>query len=153
MVNSRFLARLGSTYFSCNKTIAKMLLSASLSGFNINNLVLVLCVCLLVMTNISIGVDEIEKDGKILPCLTFCPLPGFKGKEYEGSDLHNYLDDTFGLDETFPQKMIKQFDLHSRDWLVKEVFTTIMGRCSMTCYKQKVEVIQFFNNATYYYQV
>jgi hypothetical protein len=140
-----------------------MLLSASLSGFNINNLVLVLCVCLFLCqviiividfsrkeTNISIGVDEIEKDGKILPCLTFCPLPGFKGKEYEGSDLHNYLDDTFGLDETFPQEMIKQFDLHSRDWLVKEVFTTIMGRCSMTCYKQKVEAIQFFNNATYY---
>ena len=70
-----------------------MLLSASVSGFNINNLVLVLCVCLFLCqviiividfsrkeTNISIGVDEIEKDGKILPCLTFCPLPGFKGK-------------------------------------------------------------------------
>ena len=136
--------------------------SVLLNSFNINNLVVALCIALFLCqviiiwieffrkeTGISISVKEIEEKGKLLPCLTFCPLPGFKGNHNPESNLQNYFDETFGINETFPPKMIQQFD-NSSNWLVKEVFTTAMGRCSMTCYNKKVQAIEFFNNATYF---
>ena len=59
----------------------------------------------------SIATSQIECDvsGKVLPCLTFCPLPGFRGLNNISLDIVSYRNDTFDKEDIFPPKMLEHF--------------------------------------------
>ena len=82
----------------------------------------------------------------MLPCITFCPLPGFKDQYNVFTDTESYVNDTYGMEDIFEPEILEQIH-DSNIWFSKEIFTTIMGQCSMTCYKKEVKAIEFIKDS------
>ena len=75
-------------------------------------------------------------------------MPGFKDRYNVTIDNESYLDDTFGMKDIFHQDMFKRLN-DTKNWISEEIFTTLMGRCSMTCSQEEVKAIEFHKDMTY----
>jgi hypothetical protein len=95
-------------------------------------------------TSIAIRTEENEIQSKTLPCLTFCPMSGYKNLAEYHTDIKSYLEDTFGKEDIFLNRTLQQFE-NGSEWLVKELNTISLGRCTMACYKLKVSKIDLSN--------
>ena len=84
----------------------------------------------------------------MLPCITLCPLPGFRNLYDFAVDIASYLNDTFGKEDIFQQEMLERLN-DSTKWISQEIFTTIMGRCWMTCFQKEVKVVSFAKDFQY----
>jgi len=84
----------------------------------------------------------------MLPCVTFCPLPGFRDLYDVTVDNETYLNDTFGMEDIFKQEMLARLN-DTKKWISKELFTTIMGRCFMTCLQTEVKAIEISKSIKY----
>jgi hypothetical protein len=84
----------------------------------------------------------------MLPCITLCPLPGFKNNYDVFTDIESYVNDTYGMEDIFDSEMLENIN-DSKKWISKEIFTTVMGRCSMTCFNSEVKVVQFIMDSIY----
>lgn len=100
------------------------------------------------LTSIAISQVECDRKGKTLPCITLCPAPGFRDLYNVTVDLESYLDDTFGIKDIFQPEMLDRLN-NTQNWISKEILTTLMGRCSMTCLQEKVKVTDFQKDVTY----
>jgi len=103
----------------------------------------------LIGNSIAISQVECDRRGKTLPCITLCPTPGFRDLYNFTVDIESYLDDTFGIGDIFQHEMLEQLN-DTKKWISKEIFTTLMGRCSMTCLQREVKALEFNKNITYY---
>ena len=69
-------------------------------------------------------------------------MPGFRDLYEVNLDIESYRNDTFGMEDIFQQKTLEQ--LHdSNTWIYQEIFTPLMGRCTMTCLKNEFEIVEF----------
>ncbi len=104
---------------------------------------------ILIDNSIAISQIECDRRGKTLPCITLCPLPGFRDLYNVTVDIESYLNDTYGKEDIFVPEMLKRLN-DTKKWMSIEIFTTLMGRCSMTCLQREVKAIEFNKNITYY---
>ena len=116
----------------------------------LNTAFFVLCLCFFVWQVILILITFAEKDTSIaikkedtnilnkkLPCLTFCPESGYKNVHTFHKDTVSYDEDTFSKEEIFTNGTNLEFK-NERKWFVKEIYTVMLGRCTMTCFKRNV---------------
>ena len=90
-------------------------------------------------TSIAIKTEDTNILSKKLPCLTFCPESGYKNVHTFHKDIVSYDEDTFGKEDIFTNKTYLEFRNESK-WFVKEIYTVMLGRCTMTCYQRNVSV-------------
>ena len=95
-------------------------------------------------TSIAIKSEDTAIQNKILPCLTFCPKSGYKNLfQYHASNI-SYKTDTFGPEEIFTNETQSDFRNESK-WLVKELHTVGLGRCTMACFKLNMSYMDLVN--------
>ena len=90
-----------------------------------------------------------DRGTKKLPCITFCPVQGFKSKGHN-FDLDSYVKSTFSLEDIFDEDTVEMLRNQSL-FEVSETFTVLMGRCHTLCSKtewQKKSGPKFMFNTT-----
>ena len=76
-------------------------------------------------------------------------MPGFRDRYNVTVDFESYLNDTYGKEDIFQQDMLTRLN-DTKNWISKELFTTLMGRCTMTCSHEEVKAIEFHKDMTYF---
>jgi hypothetical protein len=69
-------------------------------------------------------------------------MPGFRDLYNVTVDIESYLNDTFGKEDIFQQEMLERLN-DPKNWIFKEIYTTLMGRCSVTCCQKEVKATEF----------
>ena len=74
-----------------------------------------------------------EKNPKKPPCISFCPIDGFKSDGFYFYDDETFINATYSMDEIFEDQTIEMFRNKSMFRTV-ETNTLLMGRCFTICY-------------------
>jgi hypothetical protein len=74
--------------------------------------------------------------------------PGFRDLYEVILGIESYRNDTFGMEDIFHQKTVEELN-DTNNWTYGEIFTTLMGRCTKTCYKNKFKTVEFLSNIMY----
>ena len=77
------------------------------------------------------GIKRRPGESKPLPCITFCPLQGFKTKGFFYTN-QSYLENSFSPEELFHLDSLQIFQNKSK-FVFKEVRTILNGRCYTLC--------------------
>ena len=72
----------------------------------------------------------------LFPCITFCPLPGFKSKGFFFTN-RSYFDNTHDMKDLFADNTLKEFE-NTSVYHVKEMKTHYSGRCFTVCIVEKM---------------
>ena len=87
------------------------------------------------MTTMGVRFEDQKEETKFLPCLTFCPLNGFKSRKLNYKNA-SFTEETFSQEEIFSDVNLTYF--HNRSlFCIEEIKGVFIGRCYMVCYLRK----------------
>ena len=91
------------------------------------------------MTTMGVRFEDQKEEHKFLPCLTFCPLNGFKSRQFNYEN-ETFTKETFSEEEIFSDVNLTSFRNRSL-FYIEEIKGVFIGRCYMVCYlRQRPEV-------------
>ena len=97
-------------------------------------------------TSIANRTENTDIKNKKLPCLTFCPMSGYRNLVEFHENNEKYVNDTFGMEDIFTINTVLELKKES-EWSVKELNTISMGRCTMICFEQNVSRMELTSGA------
>ena len=109
-------------------------------GFFVWQVILILISFAKKDTSIATRIENIDIKNRKLPCLTFCPMSGYRNLVEFHENNESYVNDTFGMEDIFTNETLIGFKNESR-WFVKNLNTISMGRCTMISFKPNVSMI------------
>ena len=92
------------------------------------------------------GINYINTDllSKLLPCLTFCPVPSFKSTELSLNS-ESFRKNSYTMDDIF-DKVTTTFLANKTEFSVTETESVVFGICITICILRKVEKYYFLVN-------
>ena len=95
------------------------------------------------MTTMGVRFEDQKEEHKFLPCLTFCPLNGFKSRQFNYEN-ETFTKETFSEEEIFSDVNLTSFRNRSL-FYIEEIKGVFIGRCYMVCYLREGAEVDAIN--------
>jgi len=80
---------------------------------------------------LNVGFREELSETKVYPCVTLCPMQGFKDTSFSYT-MDRYLTNTFRAEEIFASETLNQL-YNTTAYFFKEIYSLKYGRCYTVC--------------------